>query len=120
MGQGPHSHDMIAIPDLNSYTRVPWEEGVARFACDLQVDGREWPYCSRTVLRRAMAALRAKGYMLMAGVEAEHFLVERKADGSIVPFDPLGVDTMKKPCYDAKSLSANMPYLRTLIRYMEE
>ena len=27
---------------------------------------------------------------------------------------------MKKPCYDSKTLSANMPYLRTLIRYMEE
>jgi glutamine synthetase len=120
MGQGPHSHDMIAIPDLHSYTRVPWEEGVARFACDIQVDGREWPYCSRTVLRRAVGSLGAAGYMLMAGVEAEHFLVQRKDDGSIVPFDPDGVDTMKKPCYDSKSLSANMPYLRTLIRYMEE
>src|SRR5213594_4233979 len=120
MGQGPHSHDMIAVPDLSSYTRVPWEEGVARFACDIQVDGREWPYCPRTILRRAVARLGAAGYSLMAGVEAEHFLVLRKDDGSIVPFDPDRVDSMKKPCYDFKSLSANMPYLRTLIRYMEE
>src|SRR4029077_7819956 len=34
MGQGPHDHDMIAMPDLSSYTLVPWETGVARFACD--------------------------------------------------------------------------------------
>ena len=92
--------------------------GVARFACDIRVDGPEPPYCSRTVLRRAAGSLGAAGYTLMAGVEAEHFLVQRKADGSIAPFDPDGVDTMKKPCYDSKSLSANMPYLRTLIRYM--
>ena len=46
MGQGPHSHDMIAMPDLASYTLVPWETGVARFACDITVDGQPWPYCS--------------------------------------------------------------------------
>ena len=120
MGQGPHSHDMIGIPDLRSYTRVPWEEGVARFACDIRVDGRDWPYCARTVLRRAVARLRDAGYTLMAGIEAEHLLVQRKDDGSIVPFDPDHVDTATKPCYDFKSLSANMPYLRTLVRYMEE
>ena len=44
MGQGPHDHDMIAVPDLTSYTVVPWEQGVARFACDISVDGRPWPY----------------------------------------------------------------------------
>src|SRR6478609_334031 len=34
MGQGPHSHDLVGMPDLETYTRVPWEDGVARFACD--------------------------------------------------------------------------------------
>jgi len=120
MGQGPHAHDMIALPDLASYTLVPWEEGVARFACDLQVDGRAWPYCARTLLRQAIAELRRAGYVLMVGVEAEHFLVQRREDGSIVPFDPDHIDTMVKPCYDFKSLAANMGYLRTLVRYLEQ
>src|ERR1700752_2417835 len=39
MGQGPHSHDMIGMPDFNSYSVVPWETGVARVACDIHVDG---------------------------------------------------------------------------------
>ena len=120
MGQGPHSHDMIAIPDLATYTLVPWEEGVVRFVCDIQVDGEEWPYCSRTVLKRAIAELGRDGYTMMVGLEAEHMLVKRKDDGSLVPFDPEGFDTMAKPCYDFKSLAANMSYLRTLLRYMEE
>jgi glutamine synthetase len=111
---------MIAFPDLDSYTLVPWEEGVARFACDLQVDGQAWPYCARTTLRRAIAELAREGYLLMVGVEAEHFLVQRKEDGSIAPFDPDRVDTMAKPCYDFKSLAANMGYLRTLLHYMEQ
>lgn len=119
MGQGPHDHDMIAIPDLASYTPVPWEEGVARFACDVTVDGAPWPYCPRTVLRRACEGLRREGLELMVGVEAEHFLVTRRPDGSIAPFDPDGVDTLDKPCYDFKSLSGSMGYLRTLVGYLE-
>jgi len=119
MGQGPHDHDMIAIPDLGSYTPVPWETGVARFACDITVDGAAWPYCPRTALRRATERLAREGYIMMVGVEAEHFLVQRRPDGTIVPFDPDGVDTLDKPCYDFKSLSGSMAYLRTLIEYME-
>src|SRR5262245_43274500 len=44
MGQGPHSHDLVGMPDPASYTIVPWERGVARFACDIVVDGEPWPY----------------------------------------------------------------------------
>jgi glutamine synthetase len=119
MGQGPHDHDMIAMPDLDTYTAVPWETGVARFACDITVDGQPWPYCPRTALRRATERLAREGYVMMVGVEAEHFLVRRQPDGTIVPFDPDGVDTLDKPCYDFKSLSGSMAYLRTLIDYME-
>ena len=119
MGQGPHDHDLIGMPDLASYTPVPWETGIARFACDIQVDGAPWPYCSRTALRRAIDRLAGLGYTLKVGVEAEHMLVSRGADGSIRPFDPSGYDTLEKPCYDFKSLAANLPYLRTLIEYME-
>ncbi len=120
MGQGPHDHDMIAVPDLASYTPVPWETGVVRFACEITVDGQPWPYCSRTALRRALDALRREGYTMMVGAEAEHFLVQRRADGTIAPFDPDGVDTMDKPCYDFKSLAGSMGYLRMMIGYLEE
>jgi glutamine synthetase len=119
MGQGPHDHDMIAIPDLDSYTPVPWETGVARFACEIIVDGKPWAYCPRTALRRATERLTREGYVMMVGVEAEHFLVQRRPDGTIVPFDPDGVETLDKPCYDFKSLAGSMSYLRTLIQYME-
>lgn len=119
MGQGPHSHDLIGMPDLSTYTVVPWETGVARFACNIEVDGAPWPYCSRTVLQGQVARLAAAGYTMAVGIEAEHMLVTRGPDGSIKPFDPSGFDTLDKPCYDFKSLSASIDYLRTLIRAME-
>ena len=56
---------------------------------------------------------------MKVGVEAEHMLVTRREDGSIAPFDPTGSDTLEKPCYDFKSLAANLDYLRTLVRYLE-
>lgn len=119
LGQGPHDHDLIGMPDLGSYTVVPWETGVARVACDIHVDGAPWPYCSRVTLKNALARLGALGYELKVGVEAEHMLVARGSDGRIAPFDPSGIDTLAKPCYDFKSLSANLGYLRTLVEYME-
>jgi glutamine synthetase len=119
MGQGPHDHDLIGMPDLDTYTPVPWEDGVARFACDIHVDGKPWPYCSRTALKRQIERLAGIGYTMQVGVEAEHMLVTRKPDGSIAPFDPSGFDTLEKPCYDFKSLAASLPYLRTLVTYME-
>ena len=50
--QFPSDPDVAAIPDLASYTPVPWEPNLARFACDVHVEGEEWPYCPRTILRR--------------------------------------------------------------------
>ncbi len=120
MGQGPHSHDLIGMPDLDTYTVVPWETGVARFACNIEVDGEAWPYCSRTALQTQIGRMARAGYTLKVGVEAEHMLVTRAPDGSIKPYDPSGFDTLDKPCYDFKSLSANLDYLRTLIRAMEQ
>jgi glutamine synthetase len=119
MGQGPHEHDLIGMPDLATYTLVPWETGLARFACDIEVDGQPWPYCSRTALRRQIDRLGGLGFSMKVGVEAEHMLVTRNEDGSIVPFDPTGIDTLQKPCYDFKSLAANLDYLRTLVAYLE-
>ena len=34
-GQGPHSHDMLARIDLDSYSRLAWQPNTVRFAGDL-------------------------------------------------------------------------------------
>ena len=55
LGQGPHSHDMMARIDLDTYSPVPWREGMARFASDLYVDGQPHMYCSRLNLKRVLS-----------------------------------------------------------------
>ena len=99
LGQGPHSHDMMAKIDLDSYSPVPWTEGVARFAADLYVDDEPYMYCARQNLKRVLNNALADGYTFHVGIEPEHFLVTRDEDGSISIFDPNNVDSLDKPCY---------------------
>jgi len=113
-GQGPHSHDMMARIDLDTYTPVSWKPNTARFASDIFVDEKPHPYCSRTNLKRVLAEARSRGYVFNVGMEPEHFLITRNEDGSIQVWDPDGVDTLAKPCYDFRSMAPAMEYLQEL------
>jgi glutamine synthetase len=105
---------MMARIEPASYTPLPWQSDVARFASDIYVDGEPYPYCSRVNLKRVLGELRELGYVFNVGVEPEHFLVTRTPDGRLQPWDPGGVDTLAKPCYDFKGLSAVSDYLRDM------
>ncbi|MCH8185361.1 MAG: type III glutamate--ammonia ligase [Chloroflexi bacterium] len=118
MGQGPHSHDMMARIDIDTYTPVPWKPGIARFASDLYVDGEAHPYCPRVNLKRVLSSARDEGYVLYVGIEPEHFLVTRNKDGTISVWDPNEVDNLDKPCYDFKGIANVMDYLRDMMEGM--
>ena len=77
-GRCPSDPDIAAIPDLASYTPVPWQPNLARFACDVTVEGEEWAYCPRTILRRVLAQAKEKGYEFRMGLELEYFLVQQR------------------------------------------
>ncbi len=114
MGQGPHSHDLFARPDLSTYTPLPYETGVARFASDLHVDDQPHPYCPRVALKRVLEEARRRGYVFNAGIEPEFFLVVKNPDGSIQGWDPYNVDDLAKPCYDFKGICGALDFLRAL------
>ena len=109
LGQGPHDPDMIAMPDPTTLTILPWRPTVARFACDVTVEGEEWPFCPRTILRRALARAADQGYELKIGAELEYFLLRRGADGNLELADPL--DTLDLPCYDMRALTRNLDFV---------
>src|SRR5437762_10967557 len=118
IGQLPHHPDMLARPDLSSFTPVPWQPGLARFACDVYVEGEEWPYDPRTILRRQLEKARVKGYEFKIGLELEYFLLHRTEDGGIEIADTL--DTLEKPCYDLKGLTRNYDFLTTVSKYVNQ
>lgn len=114
MGQAAHSHDMMGRIDVASYTPLPWQPGTARFAADLYVDGKAHPYCPRVNLKRVLAQALGKGFVFNVGIEPEHFLVVKNADGSIAPWDPQKIDTLAKPCYDFKGIAPAIGYLQEI------
>ena len=61
IGQTPNSPDMAAMPDVRTLTPLPFRPNVARLACDVHVEGEEWPYCPRTILRRQLDRAKALG-----------------------------------------------------------
>jgi glutamine synthetase len=118
IGQMPSDPDIAAMPDLSSLTLVPWQQNLARFACDITVEGEPWPYCPRTILRNQLARAKALGYDYKIGLELEYFLIRRREDGSIEIADLQ--DTLDKPCYDMAGLTRRYDFLTTVSKYCNE
>ena len=114
----PSDPDIAAIPDLDSFTPVPWQQNLARFACDVTVEGKPWPYCPRTILRNQLARAKELGYEFKLGIELEYFLVRQRDDGSIEIAD--AADTLEKPCYDMAGLTRRYDFLTTVSKYCNE
>lgn len=95
--------DMFLVPDLDTFSAIPWEPGVgegderlhtgsARVICDVFTpNGEPFPGDPRGVLKRQLARAREKGYVLNTGPELEFFLLKR--DNGVVeplPHDAAG------------------------------
>ncbi|MEI7439263.1 MAG: type III glutamate--ammonia ligase [Thermoleophilia bacterium] len=115
IGQSPASPDIAAIPDPESYTPVPFKPGLARFACDITIDGAPYNFCPRTILKNATARAEKMGYRLKMGMELEFFLLKER-DGKIVLADDL--DTLEQPCYDMKGITRSYDFITQLSKNM--
>lgn len=64
-------HDLIAVPDLSSFRRIPWENNVPFFLVSFHDPDTQEPICAcpRGLLKTALEKLQAKGYGAMAGGE---------------------------------------------------
>ncbi len=63
--------DVIAVPDLSSYRRIPWEDGVPFFLVSFMDPDTGGPIsaCPRGLLRTAVDKLEKEGLRAMAGGE---------------------------------------------------
>ncbi|KAI1801540.1 putative glutamine synthetase [Daldinia bambusicola] len=66
--------DLIAVPDLNSFRRLPWEDNVPFFLVSF-FENDASPVCAdpRGLLRTTVEKLKQKGCDAMAGAEIEFF-----------------------------------------------
>ncbi|EDN08571.1 hypothetical protein HCAG_05070 [Histoplasma mississippiense (nom. inval.)] len=67
--------DMLAIPDLSSFRRIPWEDNVAFFLINFFDPETKAPIsaCPRGLLRVAAEKMEKIGYRAMAGAEYEFY-----------------------------------------------
>jgi glutamine synthetase type III len=118
LGQSSADPDVVAVPDVSSYVRVPLQPGLGIVQCDLWVDGRPWPYSPRGILRAELDRLADQGVGARVGAEPEYFLVRRAADGTVQVADQQ--DTSGSPCYDAYAATRSLEQLTVLSRAMNE
>ncbi|KAG5933442.1 hypothetical protein E4U60_004484 [Claviceps pazoutovae] len=75
--------DMLAIPDLSTFRRIPWENNIPFFLVNFFDAETKEPIaaCSRGLLKTQLEKVQAKGYGAMAGAEYE-FYTFRSPDSS--------------------------------------
>jgi glutamine synthetase len=61
-----------------------------------------------------------EGYAFNGGFEPEFFLVQHNSCGRIETWDPLGIDTQKKACYDYRGISQAIDLLQEIINFGNE
>ncbi|KAI4957249.1 hypothetical protein J4E86_005723 [Alternaria arbusti] len=78
--------DLLAIPDLTSFRRIPWEDNVPFFLISFHDPDTKGTLsaCPRSLLKRAVDKLKENGYGAMAGAEYEfyQFRAPQSHDGS--------------------------------------
>ncbi|PAZ14814.1 type III glutamate--ammonia ligase [Streptomyces sp. SA15] len=110
MGQLPRDPDVIAVPDVSSYTPLTFvRPGLGMVHCDPQVEGSPYAFAPRVILRTLAEKAAAEGVRLVSGAEVEYFLVQRAADGSLITADRF--DDAAQPCYDARGLTRMYDHL---------
>jgi len=79
--------DVLMIPDPSTFRVLPWAEDTGWVLCDLAFQDRSpVPFCSRTLLKKNLSALNAKGFDFVSGLEIE-FHVFRITNPSLRPSD---------------------------------
>ncbi|UZP32390.1 hypothetical protein NXS19_000206 [Fusarium pseudograminearum] len=68
-------HDLLAIPDLSTFRRIPWEDNVPLFLVDFLDPDTQKPICAcpRGLVKTQLAKLKEHGYGAMAGAEYEFY-----------------------------------------------
>ncbi|MEE2568825.1 type III glutamate--ammonia ligase [Pseudarthrobacter sp. J64] len=117
IGQKPQDADLIAVPDLSSFTPVPFiKEGLAIIHCDPHVNGQPWPYAPRVILKNTLARLAERGMEAKIGAEVEYFLVKKNHDGTLSTADTR--DDAPRPCYDARGVTRMYEHLTSISEAM--
>ena len=112
VGAGPVG-EVRLVPDLSTFSVLPYVPGTASFLCDLLTPDREpWAACPRGFLKRMRARVADAGFHLQAAFEAEFILARKVSDGSYEPFD-------STCCFSTIAMDQAAPFVDDLVRSLE-
>lgn len=106
--------DIIAIPDLSSFRRIPWEDNVPFFLVSFfdPDNGGPLSVCPRGLLKTACEKIEEKGLSAMAGAEYEFYQFRAPIDTSLAASERNSSTTarflQKNPVNDLPPLTEGM------------
>lgn len=102
------------VPDLDTFTILPWVAGSASVLCDqLDHNRSDWGACPRSCLKRVVQRASEMGIHVEAAFENEYYLA-RHADGEFVPFDAPGHSPVYSPIGHDHNAAVMADTLRSL------
>ena len=113
----PHESEYMLVGDLSTLKLLPWAPGYARVMGTGTVDGKPHQIDTRNILKAQTARLSERGWVLNTGIEPEFSLLQRTADGSVVPLDD--TDCLQKPAYDYRGLSRVRVFLERVTESLQ-
>jgi glutamine synthetase len=120
IGYGPESSELVGLPDVDTFTVLPWDPKVARVFCTLfrgreeveQPGGYLTSDCRGNLHRLHQQFTADTGLTLHVGCEPEMMWLKTKADGTP------SVEGMTKPyCYHIDQFSELQPVIHRVIEY---
>lgn len=119
----PDEDECVAMPDPATICVLPWDRRFAFMAADLYFGGTEpFALCTRSVLKRQVAAAAAAGFTMHLGVETELYVVKEPAGPSQTYLEPMARTGSLRPtpAYDVESTMDSMAFLDPMVRHMNE
>lgn len=78
--------DLLVVPDLSTFTLLPFDETTALVMADLYYQGKPFLMSPRCFLKKMVDKYHALGYDPVAASELEFYVYNKKEDGSIEPY----------------------------------
>jgi glutamine synthetase len=117
----PDEDEVVAMPDVQTMQRLPWDRRFVWFAADMSFGGREpFALCPRSILKRQLEHAAELGYRFNLGVEPEIYVFRGEpGDGGYL--EPIAPSERLRPtsAYDAEAALDSMPFLSRMAEHLD-